>query len=220
MQVDERTQGQPQVHTHEALLRVGDVEHALHTEEIHSPGREELVHPLLDERKVESALLDALAEVARGTLVEAHGGHEPVVFGRRRVRVEQLRLQGELMVEVEAVDVEHVVHGHVGLGAANDGCDLVDGAQASLNAFQVAFGHEIGFVQEQPIGEAHLGSGLVHDAIRLLLIEVLLDVLSIHQGHDAVEPEVIPNRRVHKEGLSHWRRVGHSGSLDHDRVES
>ena len=46
MQVDERTQGQPQVHTHEALLRVGDVEHALHTEEIHSPGREELVHPL------------------------------------------------------------------------------------------------------------------------------------------------------------------------------
>ena len=52
------------------------------------------------------------SQVARRALVEADARDHRVVLRRLNARVEQLRARLQRALQVEAVDVEHVVDGH------------------------------------------------------------------------------------------------------------
>ena len=60
---------------------------------------------------------------------------------------------------------------------------------------------------------------LVLGALRLLLIQVLLDVLRVDESDNAVEPKGRFGRVVHEEGLRDRRRVGHARRLDDDPIQ-
>ena len=60
---------------------------------------------------------------------------------------------------------------------------------------------------------------LVFGALGLFGVQVLLDVLGIHQGHDAVKFKNFLGDVVHKERLRDRCRVSHAGGLDDHRVQ-
>jgi hypothetical protein len=87
----------------------------------------------------------------------------------------------------------------------------VDGAQALLDAVEVLRRHEVRLVEQQAVGERHLLHRLVLHPLRLLLVQVLLDVLGIHQRDDAVQPREPLHVVVNEEGL---RGSVHSSSRE------
>jgi hypothetical protein len=56
-------------------------------------------------------------------------------------------------------------------------------------------------------------------ALRLLLVQALLNVLRIDERDDAVDARKFPNDGIHEEGLHDGRRVRHPRRLDDDPVQ-
>ena len=88
--------------------------------------------------------------------------------------------------QVKAMNVEYLVDGHLRVRAALDGRAGVDAAQPRVHTLHVLCGHEIRLVEQQTVGKRHLRCRLVDHALRLLLIQMLFDVLGIDQRDDAV----------------------------------
>mmetsp|Transcript_12482 Transcript_12482/g.31691 ORF Transcript_12482/g.31691 Transcript_12482/m.31691 type:complete len:219 (+) Transcript_12482:859-1515(+) len=135
------------------------------------------------------------------------------------VGVEELGVHLDGLLEVEGVEVEHAVHRHL---AALRPLDLgrgVDALEAFLDPGQVLLGHQVGLVEDQAVGECDLLDRLVLDSLWPRVVEVLLDVLRIDEGDDAVQPEVRLDGVVHEEGLRDGRGIRHAGGLDEDAVE-
>ena len=97
------------------------------------------------------------AQVARRSLVEAHASHGAVVLGGRCGGIEQPRAGLECALEIEAIDVEDVVDGDLRALAAAQRRDVVDAPQARFHAREVLRGDQVDLVEEQPVGEGHLG---------------------------------------------------------------
>eukprot|EP00964_Phaeocystis_antarctica_P139795 scaffold104599_cov62-Phaeocystis_antarctica.AAC.2 len=93
---------------HEAPLGVLDGQYALHPEDVLARLLDELVDPVLQELEVELAHAHR-AQVARRPLVETYTRHVGVVMGRRDVGVEQVRARLQRALQVEAVNVEHLI---------------------------------------------------------------------------------------------------------------
>ena len=99
--------------------------------------------------------------------------------------------------------------------------ELVDRAQARLHGFEVLLlRHQVALVQDQSIGEGHLLHTFIFGALRLLLVQVLHDVLRIDQGNNPIELAERRDLVIHKKRLRDRRRVGHARRLDDDRIES
>mmetsp|Transcript_62323 Transcript_62323/g.165422 ORF Transcript_62323/g.165422 Transcript_62323/m.165422 type:complete len:343 (+) Transcript_62323:523-1551(+) len=192
---------------HEALVRVGDVQHALHPEDVGTLGLQDLRDPRLHEVEVDLSVVgDARRRDGRVVLVLAVG-------------VEKLGVHLQSALQVEAANVEDVLDGDVGHVRALDRCERVDRLNPRLDAHQILLAHEVRLVEQDPVSERDLLDRLVLSALRLLLVEVLLDVLGVDQRDDAVKLGESLDRIVDEKGLRDGGRVGHAGRLDDDAVE-
>mmetsp|Transcript_35372 Transcript_35372/g.80355 ORF Transcript_35372/g.80355 Transcript_35372/m.80355 type:complete len:489 (-) Transcript_35372:42-1508(-) len=207
-----------------ALLRVGEEHvdgledelllHALHRE--HALGAEE-VHALLPEQPADPLVQLLLDHLTRD--VDAHGADALVVLVVVAVLQEGV-VHGDDLVQGEAADAHDEVHVHFAVRGALDGHARVDGADAPLHLLQLLLRvHEVALVQEDAVGEGHLLDGLVLHALGLLVVEVLDDVLGVHEREDAVEAVVLLDVVVREEGLGHGRGVREARGLDHDAVQ-
>lgn len=61
---------------------------------------------------------------------------------------------------------------------------------------------------------------LVLNALRLLIIEVLLDVLGVHHSDDGVQGQPASQAVVYEEGLRDRRWIGQAGGLNQDGVKA
>ena len=69
--------------------------------------------------------------------------------------------------------------------------------------------------------ELHMhATHLVLDALGLLIVQVLLDVLGVHHRDDGVQLQLLGQALVHEEGLGDRGRVCQAGCLDQDGVEA
>mmetsp|Transcript_37198 Transcript_37198/g.120415 ORF Transcript_37198/g.120415 Transcript_37198/m.120415 type:complete len:471 (+) Transcript_37198:70-1482(+) len=203
----------------EALLGMGDVEHALHAVHVAPPLLEQLRDPALQQRQVERALLHR-AHVSRGALVDAYAGDARVVLRLPLPCVEQGRARLERALQVEAVDTQHRPDRHVGVGAPLDRREAVDAAQPRLDAVELLrLRDEVRLVQQQPVGEGDLRDRLVDNPLRLHSVEVPLDMLRVDEGHDPVEARKAPDLCVREKRLRHRRRIRHAGRLDDDPIQ-
>jgi hypothetical protein len=80
---------------------------------------------------------------------------QPLGRGRRALT----GVHRERALEVERSDVEHPVGGDVGLRAALDGRVRVHRLEAPLDAHEVLLGHQVRLVEQDAVGEGHLGQG-------------------------------------------------------------
>mmetsp|Transcript_6495 Transcript_6495/g.14203 ORF Transcript_6495/g.14203 Transcript_6495/m.14203 type:complete len:245 (-) Transcript_6495:280-1014(-) len=202
-------------------FRMCDRQYAFHAEEVGSLTREELVDPLFHGVEVKCSLVHC-AEMARRTLVQAHTRDALIVLGGQRIRVQEVWHRSQRTVEVEPMDVEYTVDGHLGMLAALDGRELIHCLEAKFDALQVAFGYKINLVQQDPVSKSDLGCGLLHNALSCwrVIIQMLLNVFGIDQGHNAIEARKHSYGLVDKEGLSHGRRVCHASGLNDNSVET
>ena len=192
---------------HELLLAVRHGEHALHPVDVRALLAQQLHDVRLD-----------LLEVHRALLHDTAAGHRVVVLVLA-LRVQELRVHLQGLVQVEPPNVQHTVWGNLRLGAPHDGGVRVDGLEPLLDPHQVRLLHQVGLVQQHPVREGDLLHGLVLGALWLLRVQVLLDVLGVHEGDDAVEPGELLDLLLHEEGLGHGGGVRQAGGLDDDAVE-
>ena len=118
---------------------------------------------------------------ARADVVRARARAEsPRGDARHRVHLERAR-------EVESLDVEHLRD--VGPTWSSAGSARTRAPQPPRRAREARLVlDEVALVEDEPVGERDLLDRLVLDALGLLLVEVLLDVLGVDQRDDAVEP--------------------------------
>ena len=125
----------------------------------------------------------------------------------------------ERALEVERSNVEHPIDCDVGLCAALDWRVGIHRLEACLDTHEVLLRNEVGLVEQDAVGEGYLLNRLVLRALGLLLIEVLLDVLRIDDGDDAIEPGKLLHHVIDEESLRHRRRVSHSRCLNDNPVK-
>mmetsp|Transcript_19262 Transcript_19262/g.44278 ORF Transcript_19262/g.44278 Transcript_19262/m.44278 type:complete len:439 (-) Transcript_19262:38-1354(-) len=199
-------------HVHCLVDKLGvvasDGEHALHAEDVRPLVLQQVTHPRLDQVEVEAAwCIDPEARHTRVMLVAAVG-------------VEKLRVHLERAREVKPFDVEDTIDGHLRVGAALDRRELVDVTQSLRDALELLLvGNKVALVQQQPVRKRDLLDRLVLSTLRLLFVQVLLNVLRVNHGDDTVEPRKRLDLIVNKKSLRDWGRVGHASGFDHDRIE-
>ena len=73
--------------------------------------------------------------------------------------LEKLRVNLDSAIEGEAADVDDLVEGDLGVHGAVDAGDGVDGVEALLEGVEFGGGDEVGFVEDDDVGEGHLLQG-------------------------------------------------------------
>ena len=130
------------------------------------------------------------------------------VFG-----LEELGVDVDGATEVEAADVEDVVERDVGVLGAVDFRDGVNGAYPEFEGVEFGGGDEVGFVENDDVGEGELLDGFVVGA------EVLEDMFGVDDGDDSVEAEVGLHFVVGEKRLRDGTGIGEAGGLDENAVE-
>ena len=131
----------------------------------------------------------------------------------RVLGLEEGRVHRQRAIEVEGADAEHLVDRHIGIAGSEHLGGGIDGAHPTLDALEFGGCHQVGLVEQDHVGEGDLFAGFIH------LVEVLLDVARIDDGHDGVEHELLLEVVVQEEGLRDRAGIGHPGGLDDDVVE-
>ena len=129
------------------------------------------------------------------------------------VGIQEVGVEVELGVEVEALEVEHLgqrrlAEVHRALRRAR-----VHVLEAVHQLVDVGGRHEVGLADEDLVGEADLAARF------LARVELAAGVLGVDQGQDRVEQVALGDLVVHEEGLRHRAGVGQAGGLDDDALE-
>ncbi len=129
------------------------------------------------------------------------------------VGLQEVGVDVELGVEVEALQVEHVLERHlaeVDPGLRRTRIHVLDAVDQRLDRLVV---DQVGLADEDLVGEADLAPRF------LAAVELLVGVLGVDQRQDRVEQVALGDLVVHEEGLRHRAGVGQAGGLDDDAVE-
>jgi len=151
--------------------------------------------------------------VANDKFVRADGQRVGAGPFERILGLEELGVDFDGAVEIETADVEDAIEGDVGVLGAMDFGDGVDRTDAGLERREFGGGDEVGFVEDDDVGEGELLHGFVVGA------EVLEDVFRVHDGDDGVEAEVGLHLVVGEKRLGDGARIGEAGGLDEDAIE-
>ena len=129
------------------------------------------------------------------------------------VFLQEVRINIEFGVQVEASQVEHVLERYFAEVHRGDRCARVHVLEAVDQLLLFRFTHQIGLGQKNLIGKAHLAASL------LPRIKLLVGMLGIHQRQDGVDEIALCNLIVHEKGLRHWTWIGEARSLNHYTVK-
>src|SRR5262245_7421780 len=126
---------------------------------------------------------------------------------------QKLGLDLQDAVEIEGVAPEHLRQRNAAaLGPVQLGVGI-DAADARLHLAELVGRHEVGFVDEDHVGERDLILGLGR------VLEPILQPFGVGHRHDGIELGLAADILVHEERLRHRRRIGEPGGLDDDGVE-
>src|SRR5258706_3461894 len=126
---------------------------------------------------------------------------------------EELRVELEDRVQVEAADVEYLVDRRVAEVHLLDLRARIHFLDPLGQIFNFIFRNQICLRHQDPIGKADLLLRLVE------LVELLRRVLRVDERDDRIEQVVVADLLVCEEGLRHRAGIRHAGGLDHHAVE-
>ena len=126
---------------------------------------------------------------------------------------EEIGVDVQARIQVEAAQVQHLVQGHFAKVRHLNGRARVHVFEAVDQGVQGLWRHQVAFADENLVGKANLALGL------LALVELHRGVFGVHQGQDPVEQILLGNFVVHEEGLRHGAWVGQAGGLDDHALE-
>jgi hypothetical protein len=132
-----------------------------------------------------------------------------VIVGGQEVRVDL-----QLGVQVEAVQVEHLGDGYLAKmdpALRRTRVHVLEAVGQRVDGGSV---DQVGLADEDLVGKADLPARF------LTVVQLLVGVLGVDQGQDGVEQEALGHLVIHEEGLRHGAGVGQAGGLDHHAVEA
>ena len=138
----------------------------------------------------------------------------PMMMVMTVIGLEEVRVDVELRVEVEAFQVEDL--GNRDFTKVHR---LLRGARVHVlqsvdQRVHCLLGHEVGLADEDLVSEAHLTPRF------LARVELGVGVFGIHQGEDGVQQVAAGHFVVHEEGLRHRPGVGQAGGFDDHAVKA
>ena len=160
--------------------------------------------------KLAQPIVELLA-IAVTRSLDAHAGDVGVVV--MVTGLEEMRIHFHGAIEVEATDIHDLGDVDVRPGRAVDDGKRVHVADPIFKANKIGLAHKIAFIEKEDVRKSDLLGGFV------ILVDVLQDVLRIHEGHHAVDVEFFLDLLVHEERLHDWTWVGEAGGLDEDVVK-
>lgn len=129
------------------------------------------------------------------------------------MRLQKRAVDGQRALQIEGADIEHAIDGYIRILRAENTSCAVDGANPTLDAFELGFTDEIGLVEQNDVREGNLLARLFH------FIEMFLDVSRINQRDDGIKQELLLEVIVQKKCLCNRARVRHAGGFDNDVIE-
>src|SRR5712664_3592128 len=185
---------------HDAARIALHPQHALVAQEIRAVHLDHAREELLELRAVERLLRAEHERLDLVVVLVLHVG-------------EELGVELEDRVQVEAADVEHLVDRRVAEVHLLDRRARIHALQPFREILNISFRNQIGLRHQDAVRESHLLLRLVE------LVELLRRVLGVHVGDDRVEQVVVADLLVGEEGLRQRAGVGHAGGRDHHAVE-
>ena len=131
----------------------------------------------------------------------------------RLVGLEEIRVDVELGVQVEAAQVKHVGNRHLAEMHGFLRRARVHVRQAVHQRLDFLLGHQVGLADENLVGETDLAARL------LAVVELLRRMLGVHQRQDGVEQILLGDFLVHEKSLRHRAGVGQAGGFNDHAVE-
>ena len=130
-----------------------------------------------------------------------------------RVFLEEIRVDIQLGVQVEAAQVEHLRNRDIAEVHGPLRGPWVHVFQAVDQRVGFVLGHQVRLADEDLVGKAHLAAGF------LAVVELLGGVLRIDQRQDGVEQVSLGDFVIHEESLRNGAGVGQARRFDDDPVE-
>ncbi len=135
------------------------------------------------------------------------------------VVVEEVRLDRHGVREIERADAEDAVERDFRVARPDDLRGRVQPAHPRLDRRGLRLVHEIDLVDDDAVGGDDLVDRLVVVPVQARVVEVLPDVLRVHQRDDPVERDLSRHLVVDEEGRRDRLRIGEPARLDQDVVE-
>ena len=129
------------------------------------------------------------------------------------LRFEEAWFDFQCAVEIEAADVQHLLHGCIGHFDLFDAGHEIHRPEPPFQRVECVGVNQINLVDDDDVREGDLRCGF------LAVVELQLGMFRIDQGYDAVQVERLAGLVVDEERLRHRARVCQSGGLDQDPVE-
>lgn len=175
---------------------------------------EDTLHP----KNVSALFLNELAQpivelfaIAVTRSLDAHAGNVGVVV--MVPGLEEVGIHFHRAIEIEATDIHDLGDIDVRAGRAVDDGKRVHVADPIFKGNEIRLAHKIAFIEKEDVRKSDLLGGFV------ILIDVLQNMLCIHEGHHAVDVEFFLDLFVHEERLHDWAWVGEAGGLDEDVIK-
>ncbi len=89
------------------------------------------------------------------------------------------------MVQIEGVQVDDLVDWEIGLSGAKDLGDSIDTANPSFQGIHVGAAHQIGLVEQYPVGKGDLFLGFGG------IVEMEVEVFCVNDRNDSIETEAL-----------------------------
>ncbi len=173
---------------------------AFHSEDVRTLFLNELAQPIVE--------LLAITVTRR---LDTHAGDVRVVV--MMTGLEEVRIHLHGAIEIEATDIHNLGDIDVRAGRAVDDGEGIHVTDAVFESDEIGLAHEVAFIEKDDVCKSDLLGGFV------IFVDMLQNVLRIHESHHTVDEEFFFHLLVHEERLYDWTWVGKAGGLNEDMVK-
>mmetsp|Transcript_21345 Transcript_21345/g.61222 ORF Transcript_21345/g.61222 Transcript_21345/m.61222 type:complete len:277 (+) Transcript_21345:718-1548(+) len=122
-------------------------------------------------------------------------------------------------LHVEGIGLEDGIEGSTGALGFNDGGKLIEISQPGLEGLLLILGDEIDLVEQDLIGKGHLLLSFIDGALRLDLVEMLVEVLAVSKADDGIDAVIVRHFGIRLDRVNDGRRVSEASGFEKDGIE-
>ena len=173
---------------------------ALHAKNVRTLLLNELAQPIVE--------LLAITVTRR---LDTHAGDVGVVVMMPGLEEVGIHLHGA--IKIEATDIHNLGDIDVRAGRAVDDSEGIHVTDAVFESDEIRLAREVAFVEKDDVCKSDLLGGFI------VFVDMLQDVLRIHECHHAIDEEFFFHLLVHEERLHDWTWVSEASRLNEDVVK-
>mmetsp|Transcript_30842 Transcript_30842/g.57147 ORF Transcript_30842/g.57147 Transcript_30842/m.57147 type:complete len:229 (+) Transcript_30842:338-1024(+) len=133
--------------------------------------------------------------------------------------IKESRIIRKNTLHIKRIQPQNLSERSATLLCLNYGSKLVNRPQPVLQRFFLVGRHQVNLIQKNHIGKCHLLKRLIDRSIRLNLVQMLSQMLTIRQTDNAINFVIITHLGICLDGVNNGCRVGEAGRFEEDGIE-